>query len=92
MDSYSALLTCLQAYIHSPAVGGVARNTTDAMVLCEAFGADAIIVETVGVGQSEVAVADMVDMFVLLLPPGGGDELQVPDKPALATTAPYAAC
>jgi putative protein kinase ArgK-like GTPase of G3E family len=48
------------------------------MVLCEAFGVDAIIVETVGVGQSEVAVADMVDMFVLLLPPGGGDELQVP--------------
>ncbi|EDQ85661.1 uncharacterized protein MONBRDRAFT_29095 [Monosiga brevicollis MX1] len=54
----------------------LARNTTDAIVLCEAFGADVVLVETVGVGQSEVAVADMVDMFILLLPPAGGDELQ----------------
>ena len=46
-------------------------------MLCEAFGFDIVIVETVGVGQSEVAVADMVDMFLLLLPPAGGDELQV---------------
>src|SRR5258707_5888020 len=46
------------------------------MLLCEAAGFDAIIVETVGIGQSETAVADMVDMFVLLLLPGAGDELQ----------------
>lgn len=57
-------------------LGGVARRTREAMLLCEAAGFDVIIVETVGVGQSETAVADMVDMFVLLLLPGGGDELQ----------------
>lgn len=56
--------------------GGVTRSTTDAIVLCEAAGFDWIIVETVGVGQSEVAVAEMVDLFALLLPPAGGDELQ----------------
>ena len=58
------------------ALGGVARRTRDAILLCEAAGFDAILVETVGVGQSEIAVADMVDMFLLLLVPGGGDELQ----------------
>jgi LAO/AO transport system kinase len=57
-------------------LGGVARRTREAMLLCEAAGHDVIIVETVGVGQSETAVADMVDMFLLLLVPGGGDELQ----------------
>ncbi len=57
-------------------LGGVARRTREAMLACEAAGFDVIIVETVGVGQSETAVADMVDMFVLLLLPGGGDELQ----------------
>ena len=46
------------------------------MLLCEAAGFDVVLVETVGVGQSEVAVAGMVDLFVLLLAPGGGDELQ----------------
>jgi LAO/AO transport system kinase len=46
------------------------------MLVCEAAGFDTIIIETVGVGQSEIAVADMVDMFLLLLAPGGGDELQ----------------
>ena len=46
------------------------------MLLCEAAGFDVIIVETIGVGQSEVAVADMVDVFTLLVSPGGGDELQ----------------
>jgi LAO/AO transport system kinase len=46
------------------------------MLVCEAAGYDVILVETVGVGQSETAVADMVDMFLLLLVPGGGDELQ----------------
>jgi LAO/AO transport system kinase len=46
------------------------------MLLCEAFGFDVVIVETIGVGQSEVAVADMVDLFLLLVAPGGGDELQ----------------
>jgi LAO/AO transport system kinase len=57
-------------------LGGVARRTREAMLLCEAAGYDVILVETVGVGQSETAVADMVDMFLLLLSPGGGDELQ----------------
>ena len=57
-------------------LGGVARRTREAMLLCEAAGFDVIFVETVGVGQSETAVADMTDMFLLLLLPGGGDELQ----------------
>lgn len=57
-------------------LGGVARRTREAMLLCEAAGFDVVLVETVGVGQSETAVADMVDMFLLLLVPGGGDELQ----------------
>ncbi|KXN70910.1 ArgK protein [Conidiobolus coronatus NRRL 28638] len=57
-------------------LGGVARNTNEAILLCEAGGYDIILVETVGVGQSETLVADMVDMFVLLVPPAGGDELQ----------------
>lgn len=57
-------------------LGGVARRTRETMLLCEAAGYDVVIVETVGVGQSETAVADMVDMFLLLLAPGGGDDLQ----------------
>ena len=57
-------------------LGGVARRTREAGLLCEAAGFDVVIVETVGVGQSEVAVADMCDLFVLLQQPGGGDELQ----------------
>lgn len=57
-------------------LGGVARRTREAGLACEAAGFDVVIVETVGVGQSETAVADMVDLFVLLLPPAGGDELQ----------------
>ncbi|KAK7097166.1 hypothetical protein V1264_004182 [Littorina saxatilis] len=57
-------------------LGGVARNTNEAIVLCEGAGFDFVIVETVGVGQSEFAVADMVDLFCLLIPPAGGDELQ----------------
>ena len=57
-------------------LGGVARRTREAMLLVEAAGYDVVIIETVGVGQSETAVADMVDMFLLLQSPGGGDELQ----------------
>lgn len=57
-------------------LGGVARRTREAMLLCEAAGFDVVLVETVGVGQSEVAVAGMVDLFLLLLAPGAGDELQ----------------
>jgi LAO/AO transport system kinase len=57
-------------------LGGVARRTREAGLLCEAAGFDVVLVETVGVGQSEVAVADMVDCFVLVAAPGGGDELQ----------------
>jgi LAO/AO transport system kinase len=57
-------------------LGGVARRTREALLVCEAAGFDVVLVETVGVGQSEVAVAGMVDLFVLLLGPGAGDELQ----------------
>ncbi|MEH6545926.1 MAG: methylmalonyl Co-A mutase-associated GTPase MeaB [Sneathiella sp.] len=57
-------------------LGGVARRTREAMLLCEASGFDIILIETVGVGQSETTVAEMVDVFVLLLAPAGGDELQ----------------
>jgi len=57
-------------------LGGVARRTREAMLLTEAAGFDVVLIETVGVGQSETAVADMVDMFLLLISPGGGDELQ----------------
>jgi LAO/AO transport system kinase len=57
-------------------LGGVARKTRDAIKLCEAFGFDVVILETVGVGQSEVQAASMVDLFVLLVQPGGGDDLQ----------------
>ncbi len=57
-------------------LGGVARRTRDAMLLCEAAGYDVVLIETVGIGQSEAAVADLVDLFVLLLAPGAGDELQ----------------
>src|SRR6056297_1565708 len=57
-------------------LGGVARRTREAILLCEAAGFDLVIVETVGVGQSETMVADMTDVFVLLLAPAGGDELQ----------------
>jgi LAO/AO transport system kinase len=56
--------------------GGVARRTRETILLCEAAGFDSVLVETIGVGQSETAVAEMVDMFVLILPPAGGDELQ----------------
>jgi len=52
--------------------GGVARSTREAILLCEAAGFDAVLVETVGVGQAETAVAEIVDMFVLVLPPAGG--------------------
>lgn len=58
------------------ALGGVARRTRDAVSLCEAAGFDVILIETVGVGQSETMVADMTDLFILLLAPAGGDELQ----------------
>lgn len=69
-----------EAYIRpSPAgktLGGVTRRSREALILCEAAGFDVVIVETVGVGQSETRVADMTDMFMLLQLPGGGDELQ----------------
>jgi GTPase len=69
-----------QAFIRpSPAgatLGGVARRTREAGLACEAAGFDLVVIETVGVGQSEDAVADMVDCFLLLLAPGADDELQ----------------
>ncbi len=68
------------AYIRpSPAgatLGGVARRTREAILACEAGGFDVVLVETVGVGQSETAAADLVDIFLLLVQPGGGDDLQ----------------
>ena len=57
-------------------LGGVTRRTREAALACEAAGFDLVVIETVGVGQSEAAVADMVDAFLLLLAPGAGDELQ----------------
>lgn len=57
-------------------LGGVARRTREAVALCEAAGFDVVLIETVGVGQSETVVAEMSDLFVLLLAPAGGDELQ----------------
>lgn len=57
-------------------LGGVAQKTRESLLLCEAAGYDVVIVETVGVGQSEFQVAGMVDFFMLLMLPGGGDELQ----------------
>lgn len=77
MDS---LATNPQAFIRpSPAgksLGGVSRSTRESIILCEAAGFDAVIVETVGVGQSETAVHAMVDFFLLLMLAGAGDELQ----------------
>ena len=58
------------------ALGGVAHRTREALLLCEAAGFGVVIVETVGIGQSEVTVAGMVDCFLVLLQPGSGDELQ----------------
>ncbi len=60
----------------SGALGGVAPRTAEAMLLAEAAGYDVVIIETVGVGQSEAVLAGLVDVFVLLIAPGGGDELQ----------------
>ncbi|MCW1955979.1 methylmalonyl Co-A mutase-associated GTPase MeaB [uncultured Lentibacter sp.] len=57
-------------------LGGVARRTREAVALCEAAGFDVVLIETVGVGQSETVVAEMSDLFILLLAPAGGDELQ----------------
>ncbi len=78
------LSTCEQAFIRpSPAagtLGGVAEKTREALLLCEAAGHDIVIVETVGVGQSETAVAGMTDIFVLLQLPNAGDDLQAIKK------------
>ncbi len=75
-----ALAVDKNAYVRpSPAagsLGGVARKTRDIIILCEAAGFDTIFIETVGVGQSEVAVHSMVDFFLLLMLAGAGDELQ----------------
>ena len=57
-------------------LGGVARTTRESVVLCEAFGFDVIMIETVGVGQSEIEVAEMVDFFLVLMTSGAGDEIQ----------------
>ncbi len=69
-----------RAYIRPSAsgqsLGGVARKTRETILLCEAAGYDVILIETVGVGQSEIAVHSMTDLFLLLLLPGAGDELQ----------------
>src|ERR1700680_2868205 len=74
----------INAFIRpSPAsgtLGGVAAKTRETMLLCEAAGYDVVLVETVGVGQSEIAVADMTDFFLVLALPGAGDELQALKK------------
>lgn len=64
----------------SGTLGGVAARTRETMLLCEAAGYDVVLVETVGVGQSELAVADMTDFFLVLVMPGAGDELQALKK------------
>jgi LAO/AO transport system kinase len=64
----------------SGTLGGVAAKTRETMLLCEAAGYDVVLVETVGVGQSEIAVADMTDFFLVLVLPGAGDELQALKK------------
>ena len=78
------LSTHERAYIRpspsSGTLGGVAEKTREAMLVCEAAGYDIVIVETVGVGQSETAVADMTDMFVLMQLPNAGDDLQAIKK------------
>lgn len=61
-------------------LGGVAHKTRESILLCEAAGFDVIIIETVGVGQSEIAIKSMVDFFLLLVLPGAGDELQAIKK------------
>ncbi len=77
MDKLSAMP---EAFIRpspsSGSLGGVARKTRETMLLCEAAGYDIILIETVGVGQSEVMVASMVDLFLVLMLPNAGDELQ----------------
>jgi len=74
------LSTAHEAFVRpSPSagsLGGVARRTREALLVCEAAGYDVVLVETVGVGQSEFAVASMVDFFLVLMLPGAGDELQ----------------
>ncbi|MCZ0737044.1 methylmalonyl Co-A mutase-associated GTPase MeaB [Phreatobacter sp. AB_2022a] len=74
------LATDPNAYVRpspsSGTLGGVAAKTRETMLLCEAAGFDVLLVETVGVGQSETAVADMTDLFLVLMLPGAGDELQ----------------
>ncbi|MGB4409774.1 MAG: methylmalonyl Co-A mutase-associated GTPase MeaB, partial [Burkholderiaceae bacterium] len=73
-----------QAFIRpspsSGTLGGVTEKTREAMLVCEAAGYDVVIVETVGVGQSETAVANMTDMFVLMQLPNAGDDLQAIKK------------
>src|SRR5207253_11341868 len=74
------LATAADAFVRpSPSAGsfgGVTRRTREALLVCEAAGYDVVLVETVGVGQSEFAVASMVDFFLVLLLAGAGDELQ----------------
>ncbi|MEM7326927.1 MAG: methylmalonyl Co-A mutase-associated GTPase MeaB, partial [Actinomycetota bacterium] len=74
------LITKPEAFVRpSPSggsLGGIGRRTRDAILLCEAAGFDTIVVETVGVGQSETTVATVTDLFLLLVAPGGGDDLQ----------------
>jgi LAO/AO transport system kinase len=83
-DAHGAALGA-PAGLHPPqpgsgTLGGVAEKTREAMLVCEAAGYDVVIVETVGVGQSETAVAGMTDMFVLLQLPNAGDDLQAIKK------------
>jgi hypothetical protein len=64
----------------SGTLGGVAARTRETMLLCEAAGYDVVLIETVGVGQSELSVADMTDFFLVMALPGAGDELQALKK------------
>jgi LAO/AO transport system kinase len=80
----SRLANAANAFIRpspsSGTLGGVAAKTRETMLLCEAAGYDVVLVETVGVGQSEIAVSDMTDFFLVLVLAGAGDELQALKK------------
>lgn len=66
--------------INRGVLGGIAEYTTDVITLCEASGYDTILVESVGVGQNEIEVDEVVDCFILVVNPGGGDDLQASKK------------
>ena len=76
MTLWLEILLLLYGRLSQTHLGGVARRTRETVKICEAAGFDVILIETVGVGQSETIVSEICDIFTLLLAPAGGDELQ----------------